>query len=171
MEYHDKTWFAERLQTFLHDQHPQLENRNRFIDRRSRHAAETYGASIAFGNTPEAALRHAETTLFRGLLFSKFDTLCLILATDHPAIPEKQLRDVAVRLLCVCEPIFAEYTLNDEFAATAAFRQLKTDLRQSIRSWFEDNGVPGYESRASKDNAVHIPYAKLPKYKKHKKRK
>lgn len=168
MERHDKTWFSKRLQAFLHDQHPQLENKGRFIDRRSRHAAEAYQAAIAVGNTSETALRQAEATLFRGLLFSKFDTLCLILATDHPAIPEPQQREVAIRLLRVCEPIFAEYALNDDFATTTAFRQLKADLRQSVRNWFEDNGVPGYQSKVARDNTVHIPYSKLPKYKKRK---
>lgn len=168
MNCHDKAWFSERLQTFLHEQHPQLENRSRFIDRRSRHAAETYQAAVIVGETSDVALRQAEATLFRGLLFSKFDTLCLILATDHPAIPEQQQREVAIRLLRICEPIFAEYALNDDFATTTEFRQLKTDLRQSIRNWFEDNGVPGYQSKVARDNTVRIPYSKLPKYKKRK---
>ena len=89
----------------------------------------------------------ADKGLFRDLLFSKFDAVHLILSTDFPAIPEKQRCNVACRLLKVCEPIFQIYNLGDDFAAKTEFRQLKEDLKIGIRTWIEDNGVPGYVSK------------------------
>ena len=83
----------------------------------------------------------------RGLLFSKFDTIDLILANDFPDIPEDQRRTVARALLTPCEPIFASYALGDDFASRPEFRQLKAELRLGIRQWIDDNGPPGYEAK------------------------
>lgn len=71
----------------------------------------------------------------------------MILSTDFPAIPEEQRRNVARRLLKVCEPIFLLYNLGDDYASKAEFRQLKEELKIGIRNWIDDNGVPGYVSK------------------------
>ena len=91
--------------------------------------------------------RLADRSLFRGLLFSKFDTIDLILANDFPDIPEDQRRTVARALLTPCEPIFAGYALGADFASRPEFRQLKAELRLGIRQWIDDNGPPGYEAK------------------------
>jgi hypothetical protein len=71
----------------------------------------------------------------------------VLLATDFPTIPEEQRRDVAQALLPACEPVFSAYRPGDDFAARPEFRQLKEELRQSIRTWLDDNGAPGYEAK------------------------
>lgn len=58
------------------------------IERRSRLAFESYAQSVELGVPAASAVRAADKVLFRGLLFSKYDTVHLILATDFPIIPE-----------------------------------------------------------------------------------
>ena len=82
------------------------------IERRSHLAFESYAQSIKLGATAESAVRAADKVLFRGLLFSKYDTVHLILATDFPIIPENQRQEIALRLVRICAPIFRTYDLK-----------------------------------------------------------
>lgn len=81
------------------------------------------------------------------MLFSRFDVIHLVLATDFPDIPEDQRRNVTEALIPVCEPVFQAIPLGDDFALRPEYRQLKAELRTSIRNWFDDNGAPGYKIR------------------------
>ena len=92
-----------------------------------------------------------EEPLFRGLLFSKYDTVHLILATDFPIIPENQRQEIALRLVRICAPIFRTYDLKDDFSERPEFRRLKEELRTGIRNWIDENGVPGYNSPIRKN--------------------
>ncbi len=140
------------------------------IERRSRLAFESYAQSLSAGETVDQSVRTADRVLFRGLLFSKYDTVHLILATDFPAIPESQRQEGALRLTRICAPIFRAYNLNDDFAERPEFRQLKEDLRTGIRNWIDENGVPGYHSPVRKEKPP-VPYSEQPRYPKRNKRK
>lgn len=85
------------------------------LERRSRLAFESYTQSLSAGETVDQAIRAADSVLFRGLLFSKYDTVHLILATDFPIIPENQRQEIALRLVRICAPIFRAYDLKDDF--------------------------------------------------------
>ena len=121
------------------------------IERRSRLAFESYTQSIELGATADSAVRAADKVLFRGLLFSKYDTVHLILATDFPIIPENQRQEIALRLVRICAPIFRAYDLIDDFSERSEFRRLKEELRTGIRNWIDENGVPGYNSPIRKN--------------------
>ena len=168
METPDEKWFRERLRHFLEVRHPPRQFHRAMIERRSRLAFESYTQSVELGATADSAVRAADKVLFRGLLFSKYDTVHLILATDFPAIPESQRKEVALRLTRICTPIFRAYNLNDDFAEHPQFRQLKEDLRPGIRNWIDENGVPGYHSPARKEKPL-VPYSEQPRYPKHNK--
>ena len=170
METPDEKWFRERLRHFLEVRHPPRQFHRAMIERRSRLAFESYVQSVEQGATADSAVRTADKVLFRGLLFSKYDTVHLILATDFPAIPESQRQEVALRLTRICAPIFRAYNLNDDFAEQPEFRQLKEDLRTGIRNWIDENGVPGYHSPARKEKPL-VPYSEQPRYPKRNKRK
>ena len=122
MEIYSEPWFRTRLDYYLRERHPQLQYRAQLLDRRSAVAADLYRRTCDAGGSAECALRLADRSLFRGLLFSKFDTIDLILANDFPDIPEDQRRTVARALLTPCEPIFAGYALGDDFASRPEFR-------------------------------------------------
>lgn len=170
METPDEKWFRERLRYFLEVRHPPRQFHRAMIERRSRLAFESYTQSIELGATADSAVRAADKVLFRGLLFSKYDTVHLILATDFPAIPESQRQEIALRLVRICAPIFRAYNLNDDFAERPEFRQFKEDLRTGICNWIDENGVPGYHSPARKEKPP-VPYSEQPRYPKHSKRK
>ena len=102
------------------------------LERRSRLAFESYTQSLSAGETVDQAIRAADSVLFRGLLFSKYDTVHLILATDFPIIPENQRQEIALRLVRICAPIFRAYDLKDDFSERPEFRQLKEELRTGI---------------------------------------
>lgn len=170
METPDEKWFRERLRHFLEVRHPPRQFHRAMIDRRSRLAFESYVQSVEQGATADSAVRVADKVLFRGLLFSKYDTVHLILATDFPAIPDSQRQEVALRLTRICAPIFRAYNLNDDFAERPEFRQLKEELRTGIRNWIDENGVPGYHSPARKEKPL-VPYSEQPRYPKRNKRK
>ncbi|WP_278859921.1 DUF1896 family protein [Alistipes putredinis] len=170
METPDEKWFRERLRHFLEVRHPPRQFHRAMIERRSRLAFESYVQSVEQGTTADSAVRTADKMLFRGLLFSKYDTVHLILATDFPAIPESQRQEVALRLTRICAPIFRAYNLNDDFAEQPEFRQLKEELRTGIRNWIDENGVPGYHSPARKEKPL-VPYSEQPRYPKRNKRK
>ena len=170
METPDEKWFRERLRHFLEVRHPPRQFHRAMIERRSRLAFESYVQSVEQGTTADSAVRTADKMLFRGLLFSKYDTVHLILATDFPAIPESQRQEVALRLTRICAPIFRAYNLNDDFAEQPEFRQLKEELRTGIRNWIDENGVPCYHSPARKEKPL-VPYSEQPRYPKRNKRK
>jgi len=170
METPDEKWFRERLRHFLEVRHPPRQFHRAMIERRSRLAFESYVQSVEQGATADSAVRTADKVLFRGLLFSKYDTVHLILATDFPAIPESQRQEVALRLTRICAPIFRAYNLNDDFAERPEFRPLKEELRTGIRNWIDENGVPGYHSPARKEKPL-VPYSEQPRYPKRNKRK
>lgn len=92
-------------------------------------------------------LQHADGSLFRNLLFSRFDTIHLILALDYPNIPVDQRRNVARALMPVCKDSFASLPLGDDYASRPEFRQLKEELRKNIRCYIDENGVPGYKPK------------------------
>ena len=146
METPDEKWFRERLRHFLEVRHPLRQFHRAMIERRSRLAFESYTQSVELGATADSAVRAADKVLFRGLLFSKYDTVHLILATDFPIIPENQRQEIALRLVRICAPIFRAYDLKDDFSERSEFRRLKEELCTGIRNWIDENGVPGYNS-------------------------
>jgi len=99
METPDEKWFRERLRHFLEIRHPPRQFHHVMIERRSRLAFESYAQSVELGVPAASAVRAADKVLFRGLLFSKYDTVHLILATDFPIIPENQRQEIALRRL------------------------------------------------------------------------
>ncbi|WP_276762972.1 DUF1896 family protein [Alistipes sp.] len=96
METPDEKWFRERLRHFLEIRHPPRQFHHVMIERRSRLAFESYAQSVELGVPAASAVRAADKVLFRGLLFSKYDTVHLILATDFPIIPENQRQEIAL---------------------------------------------------------------------------
>ena len=115
------------------------------IERRSRLAFEGYSQSLEAGVPVDQAIRVADRILFRGLLFSPYDTVHLILETDYPAIPQSQRQTVALKLTQICSPIFERTPLGDDYAQRPEFRLFKERLRRAIRRWIDENGVPGYQ--------------------------
>ncbi len=82
-----KTVYMRRLESYLADRHPMLVGVKELIRIRSEKALFTYLRMIDQGMSVAEANKRADAVLYEGLIFSKFDTVRCILATEFPTIP------------------------------------------------------------------------------------
>lgn len=137
----DPLYHRNRLKEFLRERHPRLVQSRRLIDIRSEQAAKTYQTAIDKGESPLAASAKADTILYEGLIFSRFDTLRCILATEFPMVRPKQQRTLALELEPYCEPVFAHYNLDDGLVARSEYNHLIVELIETLRVYFQQNNI------------------------------
>ena len=137
----DPLYHRKRLAEFIRERHPRLVQARRLIDTRSEQAAETYQAAIKTGETPLTALAKADAILFEGLIFSRFDTLRCVLATEFPMVPPGQQRPLALELEPHCEDVFARYNLDDGLVARSEYNHLIVELIETLRVYFQQNNL------------------------------
>jgi len=141
MERHDEPWFRQRLERFLAERHPQRHIRHSTIAARSSRAYELYTNRIRDGGSEAAACREADEILFRGLLFSKFDTVNLMLATDYSELGRRQRHELTLKLLRTFAPLFRQYRFGDDYAERNEYREFWRLLRKRIRQWIQENEI------------------------------
>lgn len=134
------SYFKLTLLAFLYESHPELLENNQLINTRGDLASETYSQAIKNGHTHNEAEELANDILYKGLHFSKFDTLVNILWNEFvDFIPFEDAKEYATKLLPECEKIFSKFPLSDEFAYSRDFEQLCTELTKTINLWIEEN--------------------------------
>lgn len=110
------------------------------ITTRAGIAAGTYSTAIKEGHSHPEAEELASQALFEGLHFSKHDTLVNILWNEFEyEVPQGRAKEVAIKLLPICEAIFANYSLHDDFAYTGEFELLYTELTGTVVIYLEEN--------------------------------
>jgi hypothetical protein len=125
---------------FLRESHPERLKDNRFILACADAATEAYEQAIRNGDTPIQAAEQANTILFRGLHFSRHDTLVNILWNEFAdEVPEEDAGDLALKLLPECEPVFALYPLSDNFACEPEYELLYTELTGTVALYLESH--------------------------------
>ncbi|MGV3766808.1 MAG: DUF1896 domain-containing protein [Chitinophagaceae bacterium] len=138
----DLSYFKLRLQELLYTSFPELAWNTKFIDQRSRLAAQAYEDAFRSGNSLGHCDRAANEILFDGLHFSRFDTVFKVVCNEFDTImADEELRPFALKMLPVCEPVFAPYILAGEFQDTPEYELLYTELTGTIQIWIEDNGL------------------------------
>jgi hypothetical protein len=121
---------------------PELSGNRTFINRRSQLAASSYEGAFRSGNSPEVCLEIAEFILFENLHFSKFDTVYHVVCREFDSVmADEELRPFALKMLPVCEPVFAQYHLSEEFSDSPEFDMLYSELTGAIQIWIEGNGL------------------------------
>lgn len=136
------SYYGLSLLSFLNESHPELVADSEFITSRADKAAATYSNAIKEGSTHPEAEELASQALFEGLHFSKHDTLVNILWNEfEEEVPQGTAKEFAIKLFPVCEAVFAKYSLHDDFAYTAEFELLYTELTGTIVIWLEENGL------------------------------
>ncbi len=136
----DISYFRLSLMDFLHESHPERLEDNRFIVACVDTATKSYEQAIRSGDTPERAIEQANAVLFSGLHFSKHDTLKNILWNEFPdEVPEDEAKELAIKLLPECEPVFAGYSLSDGFACEPEYELLYTELTGTISLYLESH--------------------------------
>lgn len=138
----DLSYYGLSLLSYLTNNHPDLAADNTFIAGRADLAAEVYSDTVKSGLTHIEAEERASAELYRGLHFSPYNTLRNILWDEFSTeIPENDAPAVALRLLPLCTEILAKYDLSDDFAATAEYGLLYTELTGIVQIFLEDGKV------------------------------
>ena len=138
----DISYFRLSLIEFLKESHPELLKDNRFIIACTDAAIETYEQAILSGDTPYEASEQANAVLYKGLHFSKHDTLVNILWNEFAdEVQENEAKTFAIKLLPECESVFTQYPLSDGFAYEPEFELLYTELTGAIALYIESHGI------------------------------
>jgi hypothetical protein len=136
----DMSYFRLLLVDFLRESYPQLLTDEKFIATRADAALTIYEQAVLNGSHPVEAEHSATKTLFFGLHFSKYDTLKNILWNEFStAIPEDEAKRWAIRLLPICEAVFANYPLSDDFEYSTEYDLLYTELTGTIALYLESH--------------------------------
>lgn len=136
------SYFSLRLQELLNTSFPELARDSAFIQQRSQYAAETFESVFKTENSMEQCQAIADSVLFEGLYFSKFDTVMQVVGSEFDTIMmDEELRPFAMRMLPVCETVFAKYELTGDFGYSTDFDLLYTELTGTIATWIEEHGL------------------------------
>lgn len=138
--YQELSWFKLSLLHFLYESHPELADDTDLLNTRSDLASKTYSEAVKNGHSQLEAEELALKDLYRGLHFSKHDTLVTILCNEFSReVPLTEVKEFAINLLPKIEHVFSKYKLNDEFAFSPEFNGLYTELTGAISIWLEDH--------------------------------
>jgi len=103
-------------------------------------AAQTYSLAIIDGHSQNQAEALASEVLYKGLYFSKHDTIVNVLWNEfNLEVPQGSAKNLAQILLAFCEDVFAKYPISDDFAYEPEFNQLYTELTGTIVIWMEEH--------------------------------
>jgi hypothetical protein len=129
----DISYFRLSLMDFLRESHPERFSDKRFIIDSANAATAAYEQVIRSGDTPLEAIEQANAVLYKGLHFSKHDTLVNILWNEfEDEVSEETAKDLAIQLLPNCETMFSKYPLSDGFAYEPEYELLYTELTGTI---------------------------------------
>jgi hypothetical protein len=134
------SYYRLTLQSFLSESHPELANDAEFITSRGDLAAQTYSQALLDGHSNDQAEVLASEVLYKGLYFSKHDTIVNVLWNEfNLEVPQGSAKNMAQKLLTFCEGVFSKYPLSDDFAYEPEFNQLYTELTGTIVIWMEEH--------------------------------
>lgn len=136
------SYYGLYLLQYLKENHPDKASDTDFITRRADHAAAVYEQSRLDGYTPDGAQELAMSALMEGLHFSKHNTIVEVLWNEFADdVPPASARAFAVKLQPRLEEVFACYPLADDFAYTAEYDKLYTELAGAVVIYLEEYGV------------------------------
>lgn len=137
----DLSYFKLRLEELLLTSFPEKTDNHKFIEQRSSWAANAYQGAFLSGNPIAQCEEIANYILFEGLHFSKFDTVFKVVCNEFDTLmADEELRPFALKMFWVCEPVFANYLLKNDFADSSEFDLLYTELTGTIAIWIDENG-------------------------------
>ena len=134
--------FAARLLQYIITHHPERMADTSFIEERASAAARSFETASLAGMTVDEAMREADATLYRGLLFSPFLLVRDILETSVGYTEDDpELDDFALQMLQLVTPVVERYAPDDSFMGSTAYNALRNDMIQSINQYLISNGI------------------------------
>ena len=137
------SYFRLKLENYLSEHFPEMLSDKPFITARADEALTTYCDAVAQGFSHPEAESMASEVLYRGLHFSKYDTLVLEneFEKELPSpLPEK-LSPILLKNKAV-QSVLDKYELTDDFGASPEYEKLYTELTGTIVLLIEVNGLP-----------------------------
>lgn len=135
------SYYGLYLLNYLKENHPDKASDTDFIMERADHAANVYEQSRLDGYTPEGAQELAMSALTEGLHFSKYNTIIEVFWNEFAdEVPPGEAAEFALKLLQSLqelEEVFARYPLADDFAYTAEYDLLYTELTGTVLIYLE----------------------------------
>lgn len=139
------SYYGLHLLNYLKENHPDKASDTDFIMERADHAANVYEQSRLDGYTPEGAQELAMSALTEGLHFSKYNTIIEVFWNEFAdEVPPGEAAEFALKLLQSLqelEEVFARYPLADDFAYTAEYDLLYTELTGTVLIYLEAHGI------------------------------
>ena len=136
------SYYGLYLLQYLKENHPDKATDRDFINDRSEQASEVYETSRLAGATPDGAQELAMQTLMEGLHFSPYNTIVEVFWNEfEDEIDPSSATSLALQLLPILKPTFSRYPISDDFAQSAEFQNLYTELTGAIALIIEEDGV------------------------------
>ena len=143
------SYFRLKLETYLGEHSPEMLSDKSFVTARADEALTTYCDAVAQGFSHLEAETMASEVLYRGLHFSKYDTLVSVLENEFekelPSPLSERLAPLLLKNKAV-QSVFNKYGLTDDFGATPEYEKLYTELTGTIVLLIEVNGLPTVDS-------------------------
>ena len=139
------SYFRLKLENYLSEHFPELLGDKPFITARADEALTTYCDAVAQSFSHLEAEAMASEVLYRGLHFSKYDTLVSVLENEFekelPSPLPERLSPILLKNKAV-QSVFDKYELTDGFGATPEYEKLYAELTGTIVLIIEVNGLP-----------------------------
>ena len=139
------SYFRLKLENYLGEHFPEMLSDKPFIMARSDEALTTYCDAVAQGFSHPEAESMASEVLYRGLHFSKYDTLVSVLENEFekelPSPLPERLAPILLKNKAI-QSVFAKYDLTDDFEASPEYENLYTELTGTIVLLIESNHLP-----------------------------
>ena len=139
------SYFRLKLETYLGEHSPEMLSDKSFVTARADEALTTYCDAVAQGFSHLEAETMASEVLYRGLHFSKYDTLVSVLENEFekelPSPLSERLAPLLLKNKAV-QSVFDKYELTDDFGASPEYENLYTELTGTIVLLIEDNHLP-----------------------------
>lgn len=133
-------YFRSNLQELLDSDFPEKAFDSGFIAKRSSWALNAYRGALQGNNSDEEAEKIANSILFEGLYFSKFNTILEVVTYEFDTyFMDNELRSFALRMLKDCEEIFNKYDLTDDFAYSNCYDYLYRDIKEYVANRIKIN--------------------------------
>jgi hypothetical protein len=135
----EMSYFRLSLLSYLRDSHPDKTADRAFIAERGDAAASSYSTAIKSGHTHDEADEIAAQILYAGLHFSFYRTIVNILWDEFTDETDpNKAEQLALKFLPHLSATIAKYTLSDDFADSADYQLLYTELTGAILTLLED---------------------------------
>ena len=139
------SYFRLKLETYLGEHFPEMLSDKTFVTARADEALTTYCDAVSQGFSHLEAETMASEVLYRGLHFSKYDTLVSVLENEFekelPSPLSERLAPLLQKSKAV-QSVFAKYELTDDFGASPEYEKLYTELTGTIVLRIADNHLP-----------------------------